>query len=116
MNKGWMAAVAALMLVGCATYSSIKDRAPLYEGTSTKSPDAVATCVLPAWMGINAAAHVVADGDRRVVVVPTGGLASSQVLMTLTASPVDHGSSVAMRTMPSMGKFKAQWDQAQACM
>lgn len=76
----------------------------------------MAACVLPAWMDTNAATHVVADGGRRIVVVPVPGVVANQVLMTLTASPSEHGSSIAMRTMPSMGHFEKQWDQAQACM
>lgn len=68
--KGLVVVGLVLGRAGCATYSSIKDRAPLHEGVSAKAPYAVAACVLPAWMDTNAATHVVADGGRRIVVVP----------------------------------------------
>jgi len=106
----------ALGLAGCATYSSIKDRAPLYEGTSAKSPSAITACVLPAWMNTNAATHIVADGGQHIVVMPTSGVVASQVMMTLTVAPNGSGSAVSMRTMPSVGDFKAQWDQVQSCL
>ena len=100
----------AVLLAGCVSYADIQKRPPVHEGKTSKSPDQVASCVLPKWMETSASAHIVPDGDARVIVVPSN---AELITMTLTASS---GGDVAMRTQPSVSTFDKQWQQAQSCL
>lgn len=119
--KLWTAIGATLLagaggLAGCASYASVSDRMPIHQAHSSKSPDTYMACVAPKWSETSASAHILPDGDRRVLVVPIAGFAGDQVMMTLTVTPQADGSDIAMRTMPSVSTWQQQWDQAQACL
>lgn len=118
MNALRRAAVAAMLVIlaGCATYSDLRDRPADYSADTTKTPQAYAECVLPKWIESNAGAHIIADGDSRVIVAPVGGGTPTAVAATLTASPTAAGSHVEMKHMPALNKFTDQWGQARSCL
>lgn len=105
-----------LALSGCATYSDLRQRQADYSAETTKLPQTYVDCVLPQWMDTNSASHVVNNGEERTIVVPAGGAATSQVLMTLEVTPTPKGSHVEMKHMPSIGSFDRPWSQAQSCL
>lgn len=116
IGKATMVAVACVVFAGCATtYQAVNEGAPVHTGQSTKAPEAIAQCVLPKWLGVNAAAHVISEGTTRTVVVPEGSPDVRSVLMTLVITPTQTGSKVEMHKQ-SMSSFEQQWAQAQECM
>lgn len=111
--------VVSLGIGGCApTYSELRERAPLYQGHTTMTPQAFVDCALPKWLNQSALAHVVKDGDSRVVVMPRDGYVTVP-RATLTASPsISSGSSIVLQTKfysASNSKTKELWSAAQAC-
>lgn len=109
-------AAAVVGLTGCATYSEMQARPAEYVANTTKSPEAFATCVLPKMVETNAAAHVIADGTARTVIVPIGGGTPKAVMVTVMAVPRGHATHVEMRHMRSLSDFQSQWQQVQSCL
>lgn len=100
----------AVLLAGCADYSSIKEREPIHSGHTAKRPEQVVNCVIPKWMETNPSTHAVPDGDSTIIVAPVG---NGFVSLTLTIGP---SGEVAMRSQPSLSTFDKQWEQAQSCL
>jgi hypothetical protein len=115
----WMLfALAVVGLAGCATYSELQQKAPLFQGHSGKTPAQFAECVLPKWVDLNASSHIVSDGDSRTIVMPGQGPFANNTVASLTAVPAGGGSDISYRT-PVGSSFpgpKKQWAAAQACM
>lgn len=104
--------VAALLVTGCATYSDIQSRAPLFQGHTDKDPKGYLECVQAKWIDMSSTAHIIPDASGHVLVVPISG-SGDQMSMTLTAAP---DGSVSMRTLTSLGSFTKQQAEAQACL
>lgn len=119
MSHKFVCAIAmfgALAISACSTYSEMATRPTSYSATTAKAPQAYADCLLPKLMDTNAAAHIVARGDVRDIVVPVGGGTPQAVMMTFTAAPSDGSTSVTMRHMASLSSFRKQWNEALTCL
>lgn len=114
---GQAVAVALVVaLSGCATYSELQQRPADYTAETTKAPQDYAQCLLPKLLDTNAASHIIADGDARVIVVPVGGGSPDAIMMTFNATPQGGATRVEMKHMSSLGGFANQWAQAQSCI
>jgi len=111
-----IAALATLLLSGCATYSEMATRPVSYSATTPKAPQAYADCLLPKLMDTNAASHIVPRGDGLDIVVPVGGGTPQAVMMTFDVTPSGGATIVQMRHMASLSEFPKQWKQAQSCL
>lgn len=108
--------IAIFMLSGCATYSDLRAGPAAYSASSTKAPKTVADCTLVKWSDINAASHIVHDGDATVVAAPVGGGTPNLMQAVLIVTPNGSGSHVEMKHMPSLGTFASQWRAAESCL
>lgn len=109
-------ALAALAISGCATYSELQKRPPTFTADTSRSPQHFTECVLPQWMNMSPAAHIVPDGETRTIVVPIQGSMSPAVALTLSATPTGGQTHVEMRHMTSTSDFRKQWKEAQSCL
>ena len=108
--------VLSLMLgvSGCASYSEMQGKPPVFEGQTQKSPEAFVACAAPKILEIWSLARVIPDGSSQVIVVTDpNGVGTT---LTLTATPSERGSRVALRQMVSLRTFEREWSLAKACL
>ena len=104
---------AAVTLVGCATASSLEQRKPTFEASTTKTDKIYAMCVVAHWVKIAPAAHAVEaeDGFRVIVPDPTAGM--DELLIVRSKA---NGAEVALHERIEILAMRAYRDTARACL
>ena len=102
------------LLSGCVSYGEMKERSPSVVFQTEKAPDAYTACVSPKFMEIwPGMVSVIPDGERTVITVANA--AGGTVTATVTITPENNGSHVALREMPHINLGNA-YRRAQAAV
>jgi hypothetical protein len=112
--KRIVALLPALLLSGCVTYSEMQQRPAQHEADSSKSPQAYVDCALPGFVDLQADTHAMKDGTAMVIVGPIS-TRGGDIGMTVTATPRENGSHVALRAIAKTSTKRA-WAVAARCL